>query len=68
MKYKLSLTIDACISALEDQVEEYIKLQRGKRRTTIQKMREKIHILEKRFMKNIEVLEGEKDANEGDNN
>ena len=31
-------------------------------------MRENIHILEKRFMKNIEVLEGEKDANEGDNN
>ena len=35
MKYKLSLTIDAYISALEDQVEEYIKLQTGKRRTTI---------------------------------
>ena len=57
MKYKLSLTIDAYISALEDQVEEYIKLQTGKRRTTIQKMRGNIHILEKRFMKNTEVLE-----------
>ena len=31
-------------------------------------MKENIHILEKRFTKNAEVLEWEKDANEGDNN
>lgn len=30
MKYKLSLTIDAYISALEDQVEEYLNYREKK--------------------------------------